>query len=58
MKMFLRFLRCEFGSAGLGLLGIGMCWQRNTAPIDITDDLLLEDGDFILLETGDKILLE
>jgi len=27
-------------------------------PIDITNDLLLEDGSFMLLEDGSKILLE
>lgn len=52
------FLRDETGGLGVGLLNLGMCWQRNTDPIDSTDDLLTEGGDFLLLETGDKILLE
>ena len=26
--------------------------------MDVTDDLLLEDGCFFLLETGDKLVLE
>ncbi len=52
--MMLRFLWDETGGLGVGLLSLGMCWQRNADFIS-NPDALLFDGDDLAFDADPLI---